>query len=279
MSIACGNVIEPPPPPVKKPFLSLLIVAGLQCLTGLATTAHATTYAGNGNTGFNGAVGSGTLSVTNNASGGFVFAFTLGGGQTNLGGNDLEIYIDNGKGGGIGTSTASLTDTADGGRQAVSEYSGTNRSTLSFGTLLSPQFALDLSINNANVFELVNNGSFAFNGGQTIGNAGQGGVTFTVATVGANTVLTETFPATDLGLTANSGATLKFVAIQVSETGYSSNEATVALTGNLGYGNTQTISNANSFASAVPEPGTWAMLASGIGILVTVQRFRRRSAA
>ncbi len=264
---------------MKNSLLNFLAAAAFQGLIGSATTAHATTYTGNGNTGFNGAVGNGTLSVTNNASGGFVFAFTLGGGQANLGGNDLEIYIDNGKGGGIGTSTASLTDTADGGRQAASGYNGTNRSTLSFGTLLSPQFALDLSINNANVYTLVNNGSFTFNGGQTIGNTGQGGVTYAVTTVGANTVLTETVPAADLGLTANSGATLKLFALQVSETGFSSNEATVAVTGNSGYGNTQTISAVNSFASAVPEPGTWATLASGIGILVAVQRFRRRSVA
>ena len=89
-----------------------------------------------------------------------------------------------------------------------------------------------------------------------------------------NTVLTETVPAAVLGLTANSVATINFVAIQVSETGYSSNEATVALTGNLGYGNTQTISAVNSFTAAVPEPGTWSMALLGLGGLVLIQRRR-----
>ena len=261
-------------------FFPLLFAAGLPILACLPGTAQATTYAGNGNTGFNGAVGNGTLSLTTNTSGAFIFAFTLGGAQTNFGtNNDLTIYIDNGQGSGIGTSTAGLTDTSDGGRQAVSEYSGTQRSTTSFGTLLSPQFALDLSVNNANVYGLVNGSSFGFNGGQTIGGTSQGGVTYASTVVGGNTVLTATVPATDLSLTANAGASLKLFALQVSETGFSSNEATVAVTGNLGYGNTQTISAVNTFTAAAvgaPEPSTLAtMLVGGMGALALARRRAR----
>ena len=257
---------------MKKQVFALLLAVGLPSFAGSVVTSHATTYNGNGSTGFNGAVGNGALSVTTNTSGAYVFSFTLGGAQTSLGGNDLVIYIDNGKGGGIGTSTASLTDTDDGGREAASEYSGTQRSTLTFGTLMSPQFALDLSINNSNVYGLVNSGTFTFLGGQTVGSAGQGGVTYTVATVNGNTVLTDTVPAADLGLSANTAATLKLLGIQVSETGYSSNEATVSLTGNLGYGNTQTIGGVNTFVAA-PEPGTWAiLLTGGLGALALVRR-------
>ncbi len=256
---------------MKKHLLPLLLAAGL------ATTAHATDYAGNGNTGFNGVVGTGTLSVTNDSSGAYVFSFTLGGQQTNFGGNDLVIYIDNGQGGGIGTSTANLTDTNDGGREAVSEYSGTNRSTLNFGGFLNPQFALGLSINNANVYGLVNNGTFSFNGGQGVGGTSQGGVTYAV-TVGngtsTSTILTATVPAADLGLTANTAASLELLGIQISETGYSSNEATVGITGNLGYGNAQTIAGVDTFVATVPEPGTWGMALLGLGGLIVVQRRR-----
>ncbi len=269
------NAPQNSPNIVKKQLLSLFLV-GISGLVFGLRSASATNYAGNGNTGFNGAVGNGTLSVTNDSSGAFIFAFTLGGFQTNFGGNDLVIYVDNNNGGGIGTSTAGLTDTADGGRQATSEYSGTNRSTLSFGTLMSPQLALDLSINNANVYGILNGGTFTFTGGQTVGGTSQGGVTYAVSTgngTSTSTVLTLTVPATDLGLTANTASTIKLFAIQISETGYSSNEATVAVTGNLGYGNTQTISAVNSFTS-VPEPSTWGLLLLGVGGLVIVQRRR-----
>lgn len=261
---------------MKKQLLSLF-VAGASGLAFGLLSADAATYPGNGNTGFNGAVGNGTLSVTNNAGGAFIFSFTLGGFQTNLGGNDLVIYVDNSEGGGIGTSTAGLTDTADGGRQAVSEYSGNNRSTTSFSTLMNPQFGLDLSVNNANVYGLVNNSSLTFVGGQPIGSASQNGVTYTVTTgngTSTPTIFTATVPAADLGLVANTAASVKLFAIQVSETGYSSNEATVPLTGSLGYGNTQTIGGVDSF-SAVPEPATWTLsLLGGFGLIVFARRKR-----
>ena len=274
---------------MKKSLSTLLLTAGLSALIGNFSPVHATNYLGNGNTGFQGAVGNGLLSVTNNASGAFVFAFTLGGFQTNFGGNDLVVYIDNSLGGGIGTSTANLNDAGDGGRKAASGYTATDnnngpgRSTLTFGALMSPQYALDLSINNANVFGLVNSGgnnSFLFNGGQTVGGNSQGGVTYTVTTgngTSTSTVITATVPRTDVGLTNTTG-TLKLLAIQVSESGYSSNEATVALTGTQGFGQTQTISAVNTYAVPVPEPGTWAMLiVGGLGGLALIRR--RQSAA
>ena len=264
---------------MKKQLLALLLAAGLQSLTGVINDAHATTYSGNGNVGFNGAVGGGMLSVTDDGSGGFIFSFALGNSQTNLGGNDIEIYVDNGTGNGIGTDTSGLTDTADGGRKAASEYSGTLRSTLNFNGLMSPQYDVDLSINNANVFQLVNNGSFVFNGGSAAGGTGTGGVTYAVGTNTAQAaVLTADIPAVAFGLAAFSGATLKFVAILISETGYSSNEATVPITGSLGYGNTQTIGADNTFTAAVPEPSTWAvLLIGGLGALSIMQRFNLRA--
>lgn len=263
---------------MKKRFLLLLAVTGVLSF-GLLASANATTYPGNGNAGFNGGVGTGSLTLTNNANGDFVFSFTLGSFRTDLQGNDIAVYIDNGKGGGIGTDTAGLTDTNDGGRQAVSEYSGTQRSTTNFAGLLNPQFGLDLSTSNASVYGLVNGGTFSFNGGQTVGGVSNGGVTYAV-TVGdgtnTSTVFTMTVPAVDLGLTANTTAALKLFAIQVSETGYSSNEATVGITGNLGYGSTQTITSVNNYLVTVPEPGTWAMLVTGaLGTLV-LARLRKQ---
>ena len=99
-----------------------------------------------------------------------------------------------------------------------------------------------------------------------------------------STVLTATVPAADLGFSATSAATIKLFGIEVSETGYSSNEATAALisTG-FGYGTNQAVNTVNSFtstaATGVPEPGTWASLGAGVVARVLVQRFRRRSVA
>ena len=262
-------------------------MAGLQGLLGTPNTAHAVNYPGNGGNGFNGAVGNGMLAVNNNGTGGFTFSYTLGGGQTNLGGNDIVLYVDTGSGNGIGTSTALLNDAGDGGRKAVSGFTDTNnnngpgRSTSNFGGLLSPKFGIDMSVDFANIFTLANssgNNGFVFNGGAAANNGTNGGgVTYTVVTGGGSTVLTANIPAVNFGLSSFSGKTLKFLAIEVSETGFSSNEATVTLTGNSGFGNTQTVSSAtaNTFTAAVPEPGTWAMLAAGFGALVSIQRIRR----
>jgi len=106
------------------PFVSALLVTLLTtaALPALATTA---TFNGNGQTGFVGAVSSGTLTVADDGNGGIDFTFALGNGQVNLGGNDLVIYLDNSKGGGIGTSTSGLNDSGDGAREAVSEYTAT----------------------------------------------------------------------------------------------------------------------------------------------------------
>lgn len=265
-----------PPILVKKQLLSLLIAGASGFALGIHP-ADAADYAGNGNNGFGGNVGGGTLSVNNNSSGGFILSFTLAGNATTFNGaaNDLVIYIDNGTGGGIGSSTAALNDTGDNSRIPVSEYDGTNRSILSFGTLMSPQFGIDLSSGQANIFGLTNNSGafgFTYGGGSAVNNTNSG-----VSYALNGSTYSLTLPATAIGLTAFSGATLKFVAINVSNTGFSSNEATVGLSGNSGYANTQMITGTNSFTSAVPEPGTWAMIALGVGGLIAVQR--RRSVA
>ena len=272
--------------------LRALSTAGLLGLAGVATHAHADTYAGNGNNSFGGAVGGGSLTVNNDGSGGFMLSFTTAGsGNFNGNANDLVIYLDNGQGGGIGDSTAVLTDDADSSRTPVSEYNGTNRSTLTFGGLMSPQYAFDLSstanpaatttsglAGQLNVFSLATTANFGYAGGSALNGASTGGnITYT-GVVNANGTATYSLdvPAADLGLTAFSGAALKFAAINISNTGYSSSEATVGLTGNLGYGNTQTLTSVDTFtAAAVPEPGTWAMLAaSAFGALAVTGRRR-----
>ena len=182
----------------------LLFVTGLQGLVGFATSAHATTYPGNGNTGFGGSVGTGMFTVVSDGTGGIDFTYTLGSGTTANGfngtNNNLVIYVDNGTGGGIGADTSLLTDAGDTTRVAASEYNGTaaSRSTLNFGGFMSPQYAISISNTDANVFTLANstaNNGFVFDGGSGVGANSQNGVTYTQTT----TSFTIDVPEADLG--------------------------------------------------------------------------------
>ncbi len=269
-------------------FIPLLTIS-IVLLSVRPVFATSSTFSGNGNTGFGGAVGNGSLKVSDDGSGGLDFTFTLGNSAVNMGGNDLVIYLDNGKGGGIGADTSGLTDAADGARSPVSEYTatgdnnGAGRSILNFGGLMNPQYAVDLSISgasnnggNSDIFQLVNGGSLNFidNAAANSG-ASSNGETYTVA----NGVMSVDIPAVDFGLSAFSGANLKFSALEVSETGYSSNEGTESLTGNFGWGNTQTMTSVDTFTAAVPEPSAMGLVFCGgvAALLMRRQSHPRRS--
>jgi len=265
-------------------FIPLLTISVI-LIAGRPAFANSSTYNGNGNTGFGGAVGAGNLKVSDDGSGGFDFTFTLGDSALNMGGNDLVIYLDDGAGGGIGADTSGMTDAADGARSPVSEYTttgdsgGAGRSTLNFGGLMNPQFALDLSISgagnnggNSDIFKLVNGGSLNFiDNAPASSGASSNGETYTVA----NGVMSVDIPAVDFNLSAFSGATLKFAALEVSETGYSSNEGTEGVSGNEGWGNTQTITSVDTFTVAVPEPSAVGLvLCGGVAALLMMRRSR-----
>jgi len=265
-------------------FIPLLTISVI-LIAGRPASAKSSTYNGNGNTGFGGAVGDGSLQVSDDGSGGFDFTFTLGNSAVNMGGNDLVIYLDNGTGGGIGTDTSGMTDAADGARSPVSEYTttgdsgGAGRSTLNFGGLMNPQFAVDLSISgagnnggNSDIFHLENGGSMGFvDNAVANSSASSNGETYTVA----NGVMSVDIPAVDFGLSSFSGDTLKFAALEVSETGYSSNEGTMGVTGNFGWGNTQTMTSVDTFTVAVPEPSAVGLVLCG-GVAALLMRRQSR---
>jgi hypothetical protein len=243
-------------------------------LIGAARTAHGTTYAGSNNEGpgFGGDLGQGSLNVTNDGSGGMDFVFTLNGTNNLDNTNSIVIYIDNSTGNGIGASTSGLDDTSNGATEAISEYSGpSNQSILKFGGLMNPQYGISLSDNNAIDYKLVNAGSLTFvdnaNNGQTSGN----GESYTRS----GNVWSVDLPAVDFGLSSFSGDTIKFVAIEISQTGYSSSEATATLTGTQGWGSSQTLSTVDTFA-LIPEPASGAALACGAGLLLLLRRRGRR---
>src|SRR2546422_3880721 len=99
----------------------------------LSVSSYAATYSGNGNSGFGGPIGLGSLTLTDD---GTTISGTITKGPNNF--NDvLVIYIDNFSGG--FTATSGFNDAADGLRRAISGIDGFgNRSLLTFGTGFTP---------------------------------------------------------------------------------------------------------------------------------------------
>src|SRR5437879_3423405 len=96
----------------------LTFVLGALAL-GLAASAHATVYSGNGSTGFGGPIGTGSLTLTDDGT-------TVSGTITKGSGgfNDvLVLYLDTGSGSGI-LGTTNFTDGGDGLRKAISGFDG-----------------------------------------------------------------------------------------------------------------------------------------------------------
>jgi hypothetical protein len=136
---------------------------------------------------------------------------------------------------------------------------------------MDPQYAIDLAGDVGQIYELNAHGGF-YNwiDGTAPGDTGSTGLSYSIS----GNVVTLDLPSADFGLSGYSGATLNFVALEVSETGFSSGEATATLTGAEGWGNTQTLTSVNSF-TAVPEPGSWGLLAGGLVVLSGMPRLRR----
>ena len=218
--------------------------------------ANATTIPGNGATGFGGPVGLGSLNVTDSASG---MTITLNRG-TNGFNDDLVLYLDTQAGGFFDNS--GFGDNGDGGRTAIS---GTNNGNSSKSLVTLP-FAADyaFSIENGFIgaFSLANGGnnSFTFQFGQPqSGNnvAPSYSINLTAAQMA------------QIGLTAGSGQTFRFVGSYISTSAYRSNEtigASVTVPadggGNAGFANPQTFTQGISY-TLVPEPNSIALCLLG----------------
>ena len=238
------------------------IVSGVFAL-GLASNGNAaTTYVGNGNTSFGGGVGNGNIIIDDTISGTLTITTNV-----TVGNNALVIYFDS-KVGGFNT-TAAFADANDDLRKAISGYGGAveKRST----TLLpfAADFAIGVDKGFGGLWELADGGnnSLVYRTTALGGGFGEGGV-------GTGKVLTIT--AADLGLTANSGQSFNFFAMMVSGTGYTSSEfiGASSISGNLGYGNTQTVGTGSSY-TLVPEPSTGMLMGLGVAGLLVVRRFRK----
>src|SRR6266487_1777283 len=135
-----------------------LALAALIATASLST--YAATYSGNGNSGFGGPIGLGSLTLTDN---GTTVSGTVNKGPNGF--NDvLVIYIDSQAGGFADTS--GFADGADGLRKAISGFDGGgNRSLMTFNGML-PDYAIALgpvSDNFGGLWQLANGGVNSLN--------------------------------------------------------------------------------------------------------------------
>jgi hypothetical protein len=240
---------------------SSLYLASL--FVSLCLSASAATYPGNGNTGFGGPVGLGSLTLTDN---GTTVSGTVNKGPNGF--NDvLVLYIDSVPGGFADTS--GFADGADGLRKAISGFDGgVNRSLLTFNGML-PDYAIALgpsSDNFGGLWQLANGGANSLNFVNSVN----------LNPTGNNNSPTYTFSfnVSDLGLTPNSGATFELLGTYTSNTGFRSDEA---MAGNdVGaQGWNPFLQTALASYTIVPEPSSLALF--GLTGFAMLLRLRRRS--
>ncbi len=190
---------------LRNKLTSTLSGLAVAALLNSGLSARATNYVGNGNTGFGGSIGNGTLSVTDDGTN-LTFKLLPSGGSIG-GGNGVALFIDTGAAG--FTSTAGFQDAFDGGHSVVSGYSGSGQSVMTFTNGFQPAYAISFGDSFTSLYKLANggNGSFTY-----ITGTGTGPLTFTI-------------PAADIGLTPGTPATIRIFGSLVSGSGYRSTEA------------------------------------------------------
>lgn len=233
-----------------------------------ASAARASTYNGNGASGFGGTLGNGSLTITQSGTD-LNFTLNPSGSFTS---NDVVVYIDSQAGGFADTST--FSDNADGGREAISGANtgtgngGPTRTLVTFPTGFTADFGLGFENNTfTGLFGLASGGNNSLN--FVTGSTPTSGGPYTV-----------TIPIADLGITP--GQSFNFVASLISTTAFRSNETIgatspdVSTQGNPGFSGPVTFSSADTFTTtAVPEPVTASLL--GVAGMIGLTWRRRRA--
>ena len=232
---------------------ALLVVAGLQLAAG---PVQAEQYPGNGNTDFGGAIGNGTLTLTDdgtNISG----TLTVGGSMNDV----LVLYIQTGPGG--FTDTSGFNDQGDACRQAISGVSASGRSLLTFANGFQPNYALALAPTAAGtggLWQLANgySNSLVYSG------------SINLAPVNDSGPYTFSFPAALIGMIPGVRSTIQVFGTYVRSDGSRSTEAIAGnLTGTPGWHPFTQTAYANYTFDAgsvlVKLPlGVWTQHASGV---------------
>ena len=233
---------------------------------GLCLPAGAATYSGNGNTGFGGPIGQGSLTLSDN---GTTVSGTLTRGGLNGFNDVLVLYIDSVSGG--FSDTSGFGDAGDGLRKAISGFDGgANRSVLTMPSGFLPDYAIALgpaSDNFGGLWQLANgaNNSLGFVSSVNLNPTGNS----------ASASYTFSFDVSQIGLTPDSGQSFRLLGSYISNSGYRSDEA---LPGNVSgaQGWNPFTGTAEATYTTVPEPSSTALM-FGLTALGAAFRWRRRN--
>ncbi|HYO09614.1 MAG TPA: PEP-CTERM sorting domain-containing protein [Tepidisphaeraceae bacterium] len=230
------------------------ILAGLAVLACTSVAGAATTYNGNGNTGFGGAVGTGSVTLSDDGT-------TLSGTWTRGAGNAndvLVLYIDAMNGG--FTDTSGFTDNIDALRRAISGFNGGDRSALTFPTGFDADYAIALGPKAANFGGFF---TLASGGAHTYGTNGSNG-SANLSPVGTESASSYTFsiPLSLIG----SPTSFDLFGTYIADSGFRSTEFVAGTaTGTQGH---NAFTGTSNGTYVVPEPGSLTLLALGaVGLL------------
>jgi PEP-CTERM motif len=256
-------------------------IKSLALLLASATVAASggfaqTTYNGNGASGFGGAVGNGSVTISDTATS---MTVTFNRGLSGNMDNDLVLYLDTQPGG--FSDTSQFSDNADGGRTAISGFNSSNpsRTIASFAAGFGADYAISIENSFIGVFGLASggNGSLNYLFGQSqsgVDSDASYSITITAAEMA------------QIGLTAGSGQSFQFVGSEDSDTAYRANETignSVTTpgdgSGNAGFSNPQVFLGSLSYTLvSTPEPSTLALVGIfGAGALLVLHRRRQHA--
>jgi len=232
-------------------------------IISLSLTIQAATYSGNGNSGFGGPIGLGSLTLTDD---GTTVSGTVNKGPNGL--NDVLVLYIQSIGGGF-SDTSGFADGADGLRRSISGFDGgANRSLLTMPGGFLPDYAIALgpaSDNFGGLWQLANGGANSLNFVASVNLNPTG--------VNNSPTYTFSFNVSQIGLTPSSGQTFGLLGTYISHDGFRSDEA-VAGNDVGAQGWNPFLGTASVTYTIVPEPSTFALLGFGLAA-VTVARRRR----
>jgi hypothetical protein len=224
-----------------------LLVSSLFIST-LAFSQGSTNYSGNGNNGFGGAVGKGTLNITDTGDS-LSFKLTKGSGLF----NDCVVFYLDVISGGISSTSGFSATSSDPYFQAVTgiDSSSGQRAILNFPSNFRPDGAIVFNKDGGKFYQITD---FIF------GTIIQEKATFTVTPSGTNSapVYTQTSSKADLGVSGP--VTFNFIGTYITANASRSNEAfgdpftSYSRVGNLRSNNPYTVTTFNTFSSTTTLP-------------------------